>query len=427
RFLYDASAPWAIVEELRERLGLEEDDLVAGGRYHNLNDLSAFPDFGRTDLRPPPRAPVPHPTLLERIDDPWTTLEARDHLLHFPYHAFQPVVDVLGAAAGDVHVEEVWIALYRVSAGSPVALQLIEAARQGKRVTAFVEVKARFDESTNLEWAARMEEAGVRVLYSKPGIKVHSKLCLIVRRTDDGLRRYAYLSTGNFNEGTARFYTDLGLWTADPRLADEVHRVFRFLADEETDPDFEHLLVAPFRLRTELQRHVDREIRAARAGQTSGITLKLNSLEDPEMVERLYDAAAAGVPVRLIVRGICCLRPGVPGLSESIQARSIVGPFLEHARVYLFGNAGEPRLFVASADWMTRNLDRRVEVAFPVYDPEVAAHVHEWLESQWADTVRARIVDAEQTNAFVTGTGPRVDSQLDQYDVWTRASGMPGA
>ncbi len=421
RFLFDMQAPFALVSNLRDVLALEDEDLVSGGRYHNMSDLFSFPDFGRKDLQYPEFVPGPHPTL----GDAESILDAcreQDHLLHYPYQAFDPVIRFLREAATDPTVEEVWISLYRVSRDSSVAKSLILAAQNGKRVTAFVEVKARFDEESNLLWADRMAEAGVRVLFSKPGIKVHTKLALVARADERKDRFIAYLATGNFNEKTAKIYTDLGLFTSDVRLTEEVRRVFALLAEEQETQAFEHLLVAPAGLRAGFEHLIDEEIAEANAGRPASMILKMNSLEDPTMIEHLYQASAAGVQIELIVRGICCLRPGVPGLSENITARSIVGRFLEHPRVYLFHAAGEQKLFVASADLMTRNLDRRVEVAFPIYDPDVKREIVAMLELQLADTKGARVLDEDQQNLFAEGpAGAGVDAQQVMLSKWAAA------
>ncbi|MDX1530865.1 MAG: polyphosphate kinase 1, partial [Rhodothermales bacterium] len=422
RLLYDPRMPYGMVVLLKERLGLEEDDLFAGGRYHNLSDLFGFPEPPHASderLTAPPLPPLPHPEL----QDAPVLLDAireRDRLLHFPYQCYDTVTRLLDEAARDPAVEEIAITLYRVAKGSAVAEALREAARRGKRVTAFVEVKARFDEANNLRWAEQLEEAGARVLYSLPGLKVHAKLALIARRERDGdgevLRDYAYLGTGNFNEKTALVYTDHALLTADARLTADVRRVFEHLRGEEKKPRFEHLLVAPFTLRKGFERLIDREIAHARAGRGGAVFAKLNSLEDEAMIEKLYEADQAGVDVRLVVRGICRLVPGVPGWSDGIGARSIVDRFLEHARACWFANGGDEALYLASADWMTRNLSRRVEVAFPIYDPALRAELRQLLDLQWADTVKARTLDAQQRNAYHRPTGaPPVRAQVETY------------
>lgn len=403
RFLYDLNAPYGLVSYVKECLGLEEEDLIAGGRYHNLHDLHSFPRFSLDHLTYPPMPPLPHPALSAELPVR-KIMEAADQVIHMPYQQYDPVVRFLEEAARDPQVEEVWITVYRVAGESAVLSALLAAAAAGKAVRVFLEVKARFDEATNLRWGRRLEEAGVSTFYSFPDLKVHAKLALLVRREESGLRHYAYLGTGNFNEKTARVYADHGLFTADPRLADEVRKVFAYLAGEDPAPTFEHLLVAPFNLRDGFYERIDREIAHARAGRPAGMFLKMNSLEDADMIERLYEASNAGVPVRMIVRGICRLVPGVQGQSENIAATSIVDRYLEHARLYLFRNGGDEEYFLASADWMHRNLSRRVEVAFPVFDPRVRRELRELLDLQLADTVKARILDSGMTNARIQGS-----------------------
>ena len=315
RFLYDPRMPQAMLAFLKERLALADEDLVEGGRYHNLNDFFSFPRGGVEGLAYAPLPPLPHPEL-EGAPSIRAAVAEKDRLLSFPYQKFDYVVRFLEEAAEDLDVEEIWMTLYRVSRDSAIAQALLKAAERGKRVTAFVEIKARFDEQSNLDWAARMEAAGVAVLYSKPGIKVHTKLALVARREDEQLRHYAYLGTGNFNEKTARLYADHGLLTADPRLADEVRQIFAFLNGEVEKPVFEHVLMAPFYLRKGFYALIDYEIEEARAGREAGMLLKMNSLEDRKIINRLYEASRAGIDIRMIVRGICCLAPGVPDQSE---------------------------------------------------------------------------------------------------------------
>ena len=415
RFLYDLRMPHALLAFLKERLDLAEEDLVEGGRYHNLNDFFGFP---RGDVQGRAYAPLP-PLLHPELDGAASMRAAmaeKDRLLSFPYQKFDYVIRFLDEAAEDPAVEEIWMTLYRVSRDSAVARALLKAAERGKRVTAFVEIKARFDEQSNLDWAARMEAAGVAVLYSKPGIKVHTKLALVARREAGQLRHYAYLGTGNFNEKTARLYADHGLLTADPRLADEVRQIFAFLNGEVEKPVFEHLLMAPFYLRKAFYGLIDYEIEQARAGREAGMVLKMNSLEDRKIINRLYEASRAGVDIRMIVRGICCLAPGLPDQSETIHVTGILDRFLEHARVYAFHHGGEERIYLASADWMKRNLSRRVEVAFPLYDPDVRRDLRAVLDLQLADNTSARIIDAEQQNAYVqTDNGQQVRAQVDTY------------
>ena len=415
RFLYDVLTPGAMVTRLATHFRLREGDLIEGGRYHNLNDLAGLPVGDVPDLEFAPMEALPHPTL-EGGAPILNLIRTKDRLLHFPYQSYGYVLRLLQDAAADPEVDAIWISLYRVSSQSEVVQALITAAENGKDVRAFVEVQARFDEELNLEWAERMEVAGIRVLHGTRGIKVHAKLCLIRRREGDTSRMYALLATGNFNEKTARVYSDHGLMTADPRLTSEVHGVFRLLFEEDVEPEFEHLLVAPNHLRDGFNELIAAETEAARRGRRSGITAKMNSLQDRAIIDKLYEASAAGVPVRLLVRGICCLRPGVEGLSDSIEATSIVDRFLEHSRMFLFHADGAEKLYLASADWMTRNLSRRVEVAFPVYDPDVREELQQVLNLQRADNTKARIIDEHQRNAFARDTGGAMArSQFDTY------------
>ena len=419
RFLYDMLAPQAIVARLTAHFGLSAGDLIKGGRYHNLNDLADLPVGDVPHLEFPPMETLPHPTLQEDASV-LDLIRLKDRLLHFPYQSYEYVVRLLQEAASDSDVDGIWISLYRVSSQSDVVKALIEAAENGKDVLAFVEVQARFDEELNLKWAERMEKAGIRVIHGTRDIKVHAKLCLIRRREDEASRLYAILATGNFNEKTARVYADHALMTADPRLTSEVHRVFRLLSGEDVAPDFEHLLVAPHHLRNRFNALIDAEVEAARRGRPSGITAKMNSLQDRAIIDKLYEASAAGVPVRLVIRGICCLRPGVEGLSDSIEATSIVDRFLEHSRMFVFHADGADKLYLSSADWMPRNLDRRVEVAFPIYDADVQGELRQVLDLQLADNAKARIIDEHQGNGFAPGTeAAMVRSQFDTYRLMT--------
>ncbi|NNF28556.1 MAG: polyphosphate kinase 1 [Gemmatimonadetes bacterium] len=421
RFLYDPRTPYATVAKLKERLGLADEDLMVGGRYHGLSDLRAFPDLGMDEHKYDPLEPLRHPgldgeNLLERV-------EKGDHLLHLPYQSFEYVERFLTEAADDPAVEEIWASLYRVASDSVVARALIRGAKAGKAVTAVVEVQARFDEASNLAWADQMEAAGVRVIFTRLGLKMHAKLLLVGRREGSGLRRFAYIGTGNFNESTARFYTDLGLFTSRPYLSDEVRQVFSDLVSGEPSDAYEHLLVAPLGLRRGFEALVRREIAEAKAGRPARMILKMNSLEDPGMVSLLLEASDAGVDVDLIVRGICCLRTAGAGVGR-LRVRSIVDRFLEHSRVYAFHHGGRQKVYLASADWMIRNLNRRVEVAVPVEDEALRDEVLSVLDLQLRDNVKARWIDRDQTNPRVTSSGPQVRSQMAHYE-WLKARGTP--
>jgi polyphosphate kinase len=400
RFLYDMKAPYVLVHSLEHGLGLEDEDLVIGGRYHNLSDFMGFPRFEREDLSFPEWPAIPHPTL-EDAPSVLDEVRSRDQVVHTPYQSYGHVVRFLHEAAEDPDVEALWLTVYRVARDSEILHALLDAANAGKRVVVFMEVQARFDEESNLEWADRLEAAGVETHYSMPGLKVHAKIALAVRMEAGSPLKYAYVGTGNFNERTAKVYADHGVLTADPRVTDDVQQLFRFLAGEIEEPELHHLLVAPFSLRSGFYDLIEREAEAALRGEPSGMTLKMNALEDPEIIAKLYEASRAGVPIEIIVRGICRLIPGVPGQSETIRVRSILDRYLEHARIYLFHNGGDELMYLASADWMTRNLSRRVEVALPVLDPAVRRQLRQLVDLQLSDNRKARWVDATRTNPYV--------------------------
>ncbi|MBL8002647.1 MAG: polyphosphate kinase 1 [Flavobacteriales bacterium] len=399
RFLYDSAMPRSMMRGLRELLGLKKQELVPGGRYHHFSDMMKLPVKGHVDLRDKPLRALPHP-VLDPARDPFGTIRRQDVMLHFPYHDFDLLVRLVERAARDPQVRRIAFTLYRVAEGSRICEALVEAAKRGKEVFVFVEVQARFDERSNLFWGEALERAGARVVYSYEHLKVHCKLFLIERKEGRAMRRYAYLGTGNFNERTSRIYTDTGLLTAEPRLTEEVAEVFAHLRDRKHRPAVRQLLLAPTGLRSGMEDLVDREIAHALQGRPASIMLKLNSLEDQGLIAKLYDASRAGVKVRLIVRGICCLQAGVPGVSANIEAISIVDRYLEHTRAFVFHNNGAPLVMLSSADWMERNMDRRVEVAFPVHDPALKQEVLHMLEVQWNDNVKARILGPKLANAY---------------------------
>ena len=417
RLLYDPELPQEVRRALFQKTGITEEELVEGSRYHNFRDFFGFPDFGRKELSNAEWPALPHPTL-PRTGSLLAAIAQRDHLLHPPYQSFDMVTRLLREAATDPRVSAISITLYRVADKSAVAKALLKAVKNGKQVTVAVELKARFDEASNMFWAEKLQKAGAHVLFSPPEQKVHSKLLLIARReeADEQTRLYAYLSTGNFNEVTSNIYADHGLFTADERLTREVDQVFRYFLDRQAVPvPFEHLLVAPFNLRQQLTVLIDAEIKLAKGGETAYIILKVNALEDPEMIKHLYAASQAGVQVELLIRGIGCLVPGQAGLSEHISQRGLVDRFLEHARVYVFGNGGEEKVYLSSADWMTRNLDRRVEVGFPLLDESTRAEVRKLLDLERADNVKAR--DFENQLLAPEPGQPRIRTQEATYQV----------
>jgi len=423
RLLYDPATPKEVLRAIRQKTGIEDEELVEGSRYHNFRDFFAFPDFGRKDLLNPAWPELPHPTL-PRTGPLLPALAQRDHLLHPPYQSFDVVPRLLREAANDPRVSAISITLYRVAPKSAVAKALLKAVRNGKQVTAVVELKARFDEESNIHWAEKLRRAGAHVIFTPPELKCHAKLLLITRRAeaDDQPQRYAYLSSGNFNEATAHLYADHALFTANPEIAAEVDQVFRYFVTGEVPRHLRHLLVAPFTLRKQLLRLIAAEAARAKKGEEAYILLKVNSLEDPGMIAALYAASQAGVRIELLIRGIGCLLPGEAGLSDTISQRGLLDRYLEHARLYVFGNGGEEKVYVSSADWMSRNLDRRVEVAFPILDESLRAEIRHLLDFERQDNVKARDFANELPTPPAAGE-PVVRTQEAQYQYLKKLGG----
>jgi polyphosphate kinase len=417
RFVYDARIPPSLLQVLVKKLRLTKDDpLIPGGRYHNFRDFMVFPELELGNGRYEPLKPL-FPASVDRRRQLTDSIAKRDILVHYPYQTFQYVVDFLREASIDPQVRSIKCMLYRIARVSSVANALINAARNGKRVTVVLELQARFDEENNIYWSNRLQEEGVRVLHGIPGLKVHAKLCQITRQEKKSSIRYAIIGTGNFNEETVRTYSDHCLFTADKRLTAEVAQVFQFCESTFRAPRFRHLWVAPFDMRKKLLRHIHEEIRTARKGREAFITIKVNNLAEGEVVRALYRAAQEGVQVRLIVRSMMSLIPGREGLSENIQAVGIVDRFLEHTRIFVFGGAGHPQYFISSADLMQRNLDRRLEVVCPIYDASLQKELQRFLDIQWADNVKSRVLDSALTNRIRNGTGgPSVRAQQSIYD-----------
>lgn len=403
RFLHDEKMPDDLLEFLCRTYELENVDVVKGGRYHNFMDYWGFPlpDDPSLVYLPQKELPVPGLDNVSFFD----AIAEKDRMLHFPYQSYDYVVKLLEEAAADPKVSSIKITLYRVASDSKIAKALIKAAENGKAVEVFDEVKARFDEESNIFWGNELSKAGAKVRYSYPDLKVHTKICVIKRKEEGQTKGYAYLGTGNFNEKTSRIYGDHALLTCHQEIIKDLDRIFKFLMDFKLAPKFKHLLVAPFNMRERFEDLIDREIEHAQAGKGGSIIAKMNSLQDSKMIDKLYEAGAAGVKIQLIVRGICCLKPGVPGLSENIEARSIVDRYLEHARVYIFGNDGAEEMYVASADWMSRNLNRRVEAGFPILDPDLRQEMKDLINIQLDDNTKARIINELQDNPYVPVDG----------------------
>ncbi|EKT56337.1 polyphosphate kinase 1 [Providencia sneebia] len=417
RFVYQRDMPDEMVAVLREKLGLSNDDsVIAGGRYHNFKDFIKFPNEGNKNLLNKPLPRLRH-RWFDNFRNGFDAIRERDVLLYYPYYTFEHTLELLRQASFDPNVLSIKINIYRVAKDSRIIDSMIHAAHNGKKVTVVVELQARFDEEANIHWAKHLTAAGVHVIFSAPGLKIHAKLFIISRMEEGQIVRYAHIGTGNFNEKTARLYTDYSLLTANEEITNEVRRVFSFIENPYRPVTFNNLMVSPQNTRTKLNALIDQEIVNALAGLPSGITLKINNLVDRELTDKLYDASNAGVKVRLLIRGMCSLVAGQPGYSENIQVTSIVDRFLEHDRVYVFANAGDEQVFISSADWMTRNIDYRIEVAVRLVDERLKQTVLDILELQFSDTVKARYVDKDLSNNYVPrGNKRKIQAQLAVYD-----------
>ena len=353
-----------------------------------------------------PIVPVPVPADFVGYEDIFSAIRAHDCMVHHPYESFDVVVNFVRAAAEDPDVLAIKQTLYRVSGNSPIVAALEKAAENGKQVTVLVELKARFDEENNIHWAQKLEKAGCHVVYGLSGLKTHCKILLVVRREEDGIRRYVHMGTGNYNDSTARIYTDIGVMTCKEPYGSDASSLFNVLTGYSRPPRYNRFVTAPIDMRPFFQEMIEGEITAASQGLPSGITAKVNSLVDPDIIELLYKASQAGVPIKLIVRGICCLIPGVPGLSENITVHSIVGQLLEHSRIFKFECGGKPRIWMGSADWMQRNLDHRVELVFPI-EAELQDRAEEILEVMWKDNVNTRVMQPDASYQLVDRRGSR--------------------
>jgi polyphosphate kinase len=424
RMVYDKDLPDDFLQLLRRKLDLRQSaTLLPGGRYQNFKDFIHFPKLGPAEYFYPKLAQVPlsmgGPSLFKR-------LSKEDIMLFYPYHSFDHFLDLLREAAIDPSVESIQITLYRVGQHSRIVNALVNAARNGKQVHVVLELQASFDEAANINWAEYLLNEGVHVIYGVTGYKVHAKLCLITRRTGQRTSCFGVIGTGNFNEDTAQSYTDISLMTSRPELTADIAEVFRFLSDPVPRREWHHLLVAPLNLRSSLEAMISQEIANAESGHPAWIVAKVNSLVDKDLIQSLYQASQAGVKIFLIVRGMCSLRAGVRGLSKNIQAISLVDRYLEHSRIVVFANREAPRYWLGSADWMTRNLDRRMEVMCPIEAPHLQKQLRVLLKLQLADNTKARILDSQQTNAM-RETGPKTPLLRSQqaFHDWLLTKKMP--
>ncbi len=422
RFVYDKGIDKDTLQFLKEKMNIvDTDSVIPGGRYHNRRDYMGFPSLGRQDLMYKKIEALPikglsmKGSLLDKIAQ-------KDHLIYTPYHTFAYVTKFLREAALDPKVRTIKITVYRLASDSQIASALINAVKNGKQVTVQIELQARFDEQANIEYANQLQAEGINLIFGVPGLKVHSKICLVDREEAEGMKRYGFISTGNFNESTAKIYTDYTLFTAHDGILKEMDKVFEFFETNYKINKYKHLIVSPHYTKSTFIKLIDNEIENAQAGKEAYIKIKMNSFTSYKMVDKLYEASRAGVKIQLIIRGICCLVPGVQGMSENIEAISIVDKFLEHPRLFIFGNGGDAKIYISSADWMTRNLDFRVEVGCPIYDSDIKQELLDTFDISWRDNQKARVFSEKQDNAYrekdVNETAIR--SQFELYEYYQR-------
>ena len=418
RFVYDKMIDKDTLQFLLEKMGImKTDSVIPGGRYHNRRDFMNFPSLGRKDLTYASIQPLPvqgltsEESLLKKIAE-------KDYLQYTPYHTFSNIIWFLREAALDPKVKSVKITIYRLAKNSQVVNSLINAVKNGKQVTVQIELQARFDEESNIRYAEQLKAEGVKIIFGVRGLKVHSKICVIERKEGKELKRYGFISTGNFNESTAKIYTDYTLFTANQEILKEVNKIFNFFDTNYNVQKFKHLIVSPHYTKKQLKHLIDEEIKNAKAGKEAYIKLKMNNITSYKMIDKLYEASRAGVKIQMIVRGICCLVPGIEGMSENIEVISIVDKFLEHPRLFIFANGGNPKFYISSADWMTRNISFRVEVGCPIYDKAIQQELIDTFEISWADNVKARIINETQDNTYRPHTTPSLRSQVALYEYY---------
>lgn len=419
RFIYDKEIDAGLLEYLIHRLNLtRKDAIIPGGRIHNFRHFMDFPSsvFSEKSQR---RKPIPHPSLknVQRVTE---VVLKKDVMLHFPYHSFAGVIDLLRESAMDPQVTEIKITAYRLAPASKIINALINAKRNGKAVTVMLELRARFDEEANLEWKERLEDEGVKVLTGVPNMKVHAKICIIKRKQGNKIIPYGFISTGNFNGKTAKLYGDHCLLTASPDIMADINRIFNYLQQPKTGLRFvqacKTLMISPVTMRRELTALINHEIKNAKHGKQAAITLKMNSLSDETLINKLYEAANEGVAINMVIRGICCMLTESKKYKAEIHAVSIIDEYLEHARVIIFHNDGKEKTFISSADWMVRNLDHRVEAAVQIKDPKIAAELKDIIQIQLKDNVKARILDNHLSNTYVRTRGKKIRSQIETYN-----------
>ena len=425
RFIYDREMPHEMLKMLTRLLKFGPDDvIIPANRYHNFKDFMWFPKLGRKKFYYEPLIPVQHKDI-QSGKSILSAINKKDIMLFFPYHPFDHFIDLLREASIDPYVTSIQITLYRLARNSSVINALLNAVRNGKNVTTVVELQARFDEEANILWGNKLMEEGVKVIYGVPGLKVHSKLFLITRVKNDTTERYAAIGTGNFNEDTARIYTDHLLLTTNKKITNEVFKAFNFFNVNYRKDNYYHLVLSPFFLRNKITLLIDNEIKNAKAGKKAFIYMKLNNITDSEIINQLYEASNAGVTIRLIVRGMCSLVPGIKNKSDNIKAIGIVDRFLEHTRFMIFCNGGNEQCYISSADLMTRNIDHRIEVTCPVFDKSIRNELKKIFEIQWSDNVKARKLDGALSNKFVKPEDKIVHSQVEVYNFIKKTNEKP--
>ncbi|MEY8868084.1 polyphosphate kinase 1 [Meridianimaribacter sp. CL38] len=420
RFVYDKTIDKETLGYLMAKMGIDSNDsVIPGGRYHNRRDYMGFPSLGRTDLLYDKikALPVKGLSLEESI---FNTIAKKDYLLYTPYHTFSYVVKFLREAALDPKVKTIKITIYRLAQISHVASSLINAAKNGKKVTVSIELQARFDEQANIDYAEQMQDEGVNLLFGVSGLKVHSKMCVIEREEGTKLKRYGFISTGNFNESTAKIYTDFTLFTCNQKILKDLNKVFNFFEINYRIYRYKHIITSPHYTKAKLFKLIDKEIENVKQGKPAYIKLKLNSISSYAMVDKLYEASRAGVKIQMIVRGLCCLIPGVEGMSENIEVISIIDKFLEHTRLYIFCNDNDEKVYISSADWMTRNIENRVEVTCPIYDEDIKQELLDIFDICWSDNVKSRILNKNQNNRYKRNNLPKVRTQFATYDYYLK-------
>ena len=416
RFVYDKTIDKKTLRFLMNKMGIDvSDSIIPGGRYHNRRDYMDFPSLGRTDLLYASIKPLPIKGLSLETSI-FSDIAKQDFLQYTPYQTFAYTVKFLREAALDPKVKSIKITIYRLAQISHVASSLINAAKNGKSVTVSMEIQARFDEQANIEYAEQMQREGVTLYFGVQGLKVHSKMCLIEREEESKIKRYGFISTGNFNESTAKIYTDYTLFTANDKILKDINKVFTFFQVNYRIYRYKHIITSPHYTKNAFFNLIDNEIANVKTGKPAYIRLKMNSISSYKMIDKLYEASNAGVKIQMIVRGICCLVPGVKGMSENIEVVSIIDKFLEHTRLYIFCNDNKPKVYISSADWMTRNIDNRVEVSCPIYQESIKTEIIDTFNICWSDNVKARILNETQDNTYKRNNAPKIRAQFATYD-----------